>query len=573
MSFEKSLHTRLGGNNTRSENKRKKFSVRNLMTGSALAKGLFASIVVFCSAAQAQAQTCTPALLNQSASSFEGRDSTGSAAGFNASNLQVGDFIVYRDVVIAGYNPAARLDIVVEITGINLNSAMPPASSGANLIRISTGGTITIDSSPSVADPYVTFRMIPMLGGSVTSDVASGTVVALDDAIVSLQDIDSNTNQNTSDVGGFLDSNPGTFTTTLTDVAAIPFQNGGGPTGFTTFTATPTTTPPPNWTASLPGSNLDHFVDISYSSRFTGGEFLHGQTGSATRRFNRGGVFGLCGTIAPAELTSSKSIDNVVANADGSTSVTYTITAENTGEQSLTGLVITDDLDTVFNAPYDGFIPSTASVSTGGVTAIDAFATILTDTGNPIGSFPTNPSFNGGSDVNIFDPSNTTILDPGDRIQVSLTLLVEPNTSSASVGFVNEVEVTATDEFMLSTGGTTASDPINFPSISADLSLTKTNTPSVNGDVDQAADELVSGSTTTYTVMVTNGGPATVTGAVVTDTVGAGLTCTGTDPVTLSGDGVPAGNYTISDLTGAGITLATLTDGQSTTITYSCEVN
>lgn len=107
----------------------------------------------------------------------------------------------------------------------------------------------------------------------------------------------------------------------------------------------------------------------------------------------------------------------------------------------------------------------------------------------------------------------------------------------------------------------------------ADLSITKTNTPGVNGEVDQTDDTVTSGSNTTYTLVVTNNGPSTVTGAVVTDNPASGLTCTGTDAVTITGDGVPTGSFTIADLIGSGIALDTMTDGQSTTLTYSCEVN
>ena len=107
----------------------------------------------------------------------------------------------------------------------------------------------------------------------------------------------------------------------------------------------------------------------------------------------------------------------------------------------------------------------------------------------------------------------------------------------------------------------------------ADLSITKTNTPGVNGEVDQADDTVTTGQFTTFTLVVTNNGPSAVTGALVTDNPSSGLTCTGTDAVTITGDGVPSGSFTIADLTGAGIALDTLTDGQSTILTYSCEVN
>lgn len=98
---------------------------------------------------------------------------------------------------------------------------------------------------------------------------------------------------------------------------------------------------------------------------------------------------------------------------------------------------------------------------------------------------------------------------------------------------------------------------------SADLTITKSN----------GVSSSFSGSSVTYTVAVTNTGPDPVTGAVVTDVVGAGLTCPAGNPVTITGNGVPAGSFTIANLTGAGIALGTLASGQTATLTYSCQVN
>ena len=97
----------------------------------------------------------------------------------------------------------------------------------------------------------------------------------------------------------------------------------------------------------------------------------------------------------------------------------------------------------------------------------------------------------------------------------------------------------------------------------ADLRVTKSN----------GVSSVTSGSTVNYTVVVTNTGPDPVTGAVVTDVIGAGLTCPATNAVTITGSGVPGGSFTISNLTGTGITLGTLNTGQSATLTYSCQVN
>jgi uncharacterized repeat protein (TIGR01451 family) len=84
---------------------------------------------------------------------------------------------------------------------------------------------------------------------------------------------------------------------------------------------------------------------------------------------------------------------------------------------------------------------------------------------------------------------------------------------------------------------------------------------------------VTSGSTVTYTVTVTNSGADTITGALITDVVGTGLTCPAGNAVTITGSGIPAGSFTIANLTGAGLALGTLTSGQSAILTYSCQVN
>jgi len=122
------------------------------------------------------------------------------------------------------------------------------------------------------------------------------------------------------------------------------------------------------------------------------------------------------------------------------------------------------------------------------------------------------------------------------------------------------------------TGGDDLTEAVTITP-TADFSITKTNTPGVNGEVDQASDTLTSSATTTYTLVATNNGPDAVTGAVVTDTPTAGLACAAGNAVTITGDGVPTGSFTVGDLTGSGITLGTLADGEATTFTFSCQVD
>lgn len=108
----------------------------------------------------------------------------------------------------------------------------------------------------------------------------------------------------------------------------------------------------------------------------------------------------------------------------------------------------------------------------------------------------------------------------------------------------------------------------------ADLSLTKTNTPGVNGNVDQTGDTATAGTSRTYTIVVTNNGPSSVTGAVVTDAPNANLTCNATVTCTGSVAGVcPTATTTLGQLTGAGYTLGTMPNGATATFALTCTPN
>lgn len=85
------------------------------------------------------------------------------------------------------------------------------------------------------------------------------------------------------------------------------------------------------------------------------------------------------------------------------------------------------------------------------------------------------------------------------------------------------------------------------------------------------------GGTNNYVVTLTNQGPSVANGAIVTDAVGAGLTCPAANIVTCSGavNGAvcPAGPLTIASLTGAGIPVTTLPVNGALQFAYTCSVN
>ena len=109
----------------------------------------------------------------------------------------------------------------------------------------------------------------------------------------------------------------------------------------------------------------------------------------------------------------------------------------------------------------------------------------------------------------------------------------------------------------------------------ADLRLTKTNTPGVNGEVDQAADTVVSGAPASYSIVVTNLGPNAADGSIVTDPVPTNITCS-TASCSAAGGAVcpaPTGAALVAALQGAGATIPTLPLNGAVTITLICTVN
>jgi uncharacterized repeat protein (TIGR01451 family) len=84
------------------------------------------------------------------------------------------------------------------------------------------------------------------------------------------------------------------------------------------------------------------------------------------------------------------------------------------------------------------------------------------------------------------------------------------------------------------------------------------------------------GSTNNYVVTLSNQGPSVANGVIVTDVVGAGLTCPATNVVTCTVTGAgavcPAGPLTIASLT-TGVTVATLPVNGALQFAYTCNVN
>jgi uncharacterized repeat protein (TIGR01451 family) len=268
------------------------------------------------------------------------------------------------------------------------------------------------------------------------------------------------------------------------------------------------------------------------------------------------------GSVTAGSYDSGTGVWTIPTLANGASA---TLTIEGTVDAGQEGNVITN---TVSPATSDETDPTTTGddldETVTVVNSIDAnnndfSATGVPSTGGDTPSVFTNDTLNGAG----FPDADVTpsITDDGGLTGVTInpdgTLTVPSGTAPGSYTVTYQIcEVADPDNC------DTATVEINVGPV-VDLSITKSN----------GVDAVTTGDTITYTLVISNAGPDAATGAVVTDTPGAGLTCPATNVVTITGDGVPAGSYTIADLTGAGITLGTLGDGQSATVTYNCTVN
>ena len=268
------------------------------------------------------------------------------------------------------------------------------------------------------------------------------------------------------------------------------------------------------------------------------------------------------GTVSAGTYTAVSGLWAIGSLANGAT---VTLTLEGNVDAGQGGTTITNTLASPATA--DETDPTTtgdelsASVDAVEIIAITESGTGLAGTASaPIANVRANDTIDGGQ----ADAANSTIAETG-----TWPAGIALNTSSGAIGITAGVPAgTYNIDYELCdlnspANCVTVSDSITVNQPQVDLVITKSN----------GATELISGSTTTYTVTVTNNGPDPVTGAVVTDAPGAGITCSGAAVVNITGDGVPAGSYTFSNLTGAGIALGTLSNGQTTILSYSCQVN
>lgn len=308
---------------------------------------------------------------------------------------------------------------------------------------------------------------------------------------------------------------------TLAGVAGTP--SGGSARGLN-FNETLTITYEQVFANTSPAAGpLTNTATVTDRSTLTTGSDI---TGTNATRTSSASV-----SVVPYNLTISKTAS--AANLPAGGTITWTVTVANAGPGNMYGPydTTTNNLSIADTAPTANAAAPTGFTSTGPLTGCTYASNVISCPG----------SLNASQ-------SQTFTFDQ-----------VINSPVAAGTVITNNAAVT---DYAVGDAADNSSASVTI-SPSANLSVVKTD----------GKTSTFSGSTNTYTITVRNNGPDTVTGAVVRDVPGAGITCPAGNPVTITGSGVPGGSFTIANLTGAGITLGTLTNGQSALLTFSCTVN
>lgn len=109
----------------------------------------------------------------------------------------------------------------------------------------------------------------------------------------------------------------------------------------------------------------------------------------------------------------------------------------------------------------------------------------------------------------------------------------------------------------------------------SDLWITKSNTPGINGEVDQTSDTVTKGATTTYTITVHNDGPMTAVDAMLTDTTTGLQNCAYVSgSLQTNGTVMPPATsaLTYANLSGTGVKIPSMASGSTLSFRIQCEV-
>jgi uncharacterized repeat protein (TIGR01451 family) len=162
---------------------------------------------------------------------------------------------------------------------------------------------------------------------------------------------------------------------------------------------------------------------------------------------------------------------------------------------------------------------------------------------------------------------------PGVAWQLTSASCIDANAGIAALGNTNPATNLAT--FVGNTVTIPAANVLHTSQFNCTVT-NKNNTAALTISKTDGKSTTSTGGTNNYVITLSNAGPAAADGSVLTDVVGAGLTCPPANVVTctVTGTGAvcPAGPLTFANLT-SGITIATLPANGALQFAYACTVN
>ena len=206
--------------------------------------------------------------------------------GTDANNLQIGDVVLYDDAISVD---GITYDLVGELTGRSMSNLLGTISiTGA-------GDPFDLVLPNPATDDYATMELTLIVDGSATALMPNGTAVTIPYLFVSINDIDSDS-QDYTDIAGISDATiaSNSFLNIPSDLITGDFVNGGGPVGFTTYYLNPAIMGnPTNWVdeGGVTGISASTLNAINFEfENFSSFELVVGVTGNSGNpafRFSR----------------------------------------------------------------------------------------------------------------------------------------------------------------------------------------------------------------------------------------------------------------------------------------------
>ena len=354
---------------------------------------------------------------------------------------------------------------------------------------------------------------------------------------------------------------PGTFNLSVAGSNFATAVGNGGTTGFRSVYQATTTA---NDVTVASNIAIAPVTGVVLTEEGAGGTLLTSYSTSSACTNAAGTAVIVGGTALAPSITIPQSVSGASANGQAQT-ITCTLT-----NTRLPALTVTK---TVSQSPlvvgqtgqfYTITIAVSGNATTAPITLSDALPTGITTSGAITATGGSLSACPAAGAINI----NSCVIAAGAAVG-SIVINVPINVASTATVGTNTViaqgggDPSCTGTAPACTGST--SNTLVAPA--ASLSITKTDNKAL----------ATSGSTNDYVIALSNQGPSAANGVVLTDIVGAGLSCPPANPVVctilLVGALCPAGPLTIADLTGAGITVATFPANSSLQFAYTCNVN